>query len=134
MVADTLGNYIKAIYKESFAELMAQVGVAELTTDTVREWVFTLEDGHVTINDESRRVCLLNENGRLYSLKRITVKGQAVIEVSEIPLKHGQLRDLNVQYSYGEGEVLGRKLLVVASATEGNEKGKLTFRFRTEEA
>jgi hypothetical protein len=39
MVADTLGNYIKAIYKESFAELMAQVGVAELTTDTVREWV-----------------------------------------------------------------------------------------------
>jgi hypothetical protein len=64
------------------------------------------------------------------SVKQITARGKALVEVSEIPLRHGRLGDVEVLFAYGEGEVGGRETLVVASAAEGEEIGKLTFRIR----
>ena len=132
LLAETLAEYVVTEYRESFPELMSQIGLADMTSDAVREWVFTLENGHVMLNGVRRRVCLLNEDGHLYSLKRITAKGKAVIRVSEIPLTHGRLGQVEVLFSYGEGKVAGRDTLVVLSEPEGEERGKLTLRIRPE--
>jgi hypothetical protein len=115
-----------------FRELMDQIGLAEITEDAEREWLLVLLDLRVPIDGVQRQVCLLNENGRLYSLKQVTATGKAVIHVSEIPLKHGRLGEVEALFSYGEGKIAGRDALVVASATEGEESGKITFRIRPE--
>jgi hypothetical protein len=36
-------------------------------------------------------------------------------------------------FSYGEGQIAGRETLVVVSAAEGEEKGKIAFRIRPED-
>lgn len=50
--------------------------------------------------------------------------------MSEIKLPHGRLGDLDLLFSYGEGKVAGRNSLVVVSAPEDEEQGKITFRIR----
>jgi hypothetical protein len=113
-------------------ELAEQIGLANVTHDETRRVHLRLEDLRPKINGVRRHICLLNENGRLYSLARITVTGQLTIQVSEIKLAHGRLGDLDLLFSYGEAKVAGRDTLVVVSAPEGNEQGKMTFRIRPE--
>jgi hypothetical protein len=132
LLTDTLAEFVQTLYRVRFPELMDQIGLADITDDDEREWILVLTDLRVPIDGVQRQVCLLNENDLLYSLKQITASGKAVIQVSEIPLRHGRLGDVKALFSYGEGKIAGRDALVVASATEGEESGKLTFRIRPE--
>jgi hypothetical protein len=133
LVGESLAEFVKVLYEKHFLELMEQIGVADVTDDEVRRFDLRLENLLVPVDGVERHICLLNQNGRLYSLKRISATGKGVIQVSEIPLRHGRLGEVEVLFSYGEGKIAGRNTLVVASAPEGEESGKLTFRIRPEE-
>jgi hypothetical protein len=132
LMANSLGDFVQRMWKERLLDLAEQTGLAKVTQDETRRVHLRLEDLRPKINGLRRHICLLNENGRLYSLARITVAGQLTIQVSEIKLTHGRLGDLDLLFSYGEGKVAGRSTLIVVSAPEGKEQGKMTFRIRPE--
>lgn len=132
LMANSLGDFVQRMWKERLLDLAEQTGLAKVTQDETRRVHLRLEDLRPKINGVRRHICLLNENGRLYSLARITVAGQLTIQVSEIKLTHGRLGDLDLLFSYGEGKVAGRSTLIVVSAPEGKEQGKMTFRIRPE--
>lgn len=129
-LADTIEEFVRPVYKREFLSLMEQIGLADIVDDEERQFTLVLTNLRPRLNGVERYVCLLNDNGRLYSLKSITVIGKGTIQVSEIPLIHGRLGEVHTLFSYGEGKIGGRDALVVATATEGDELGALTIRVR----
>jgi hypothetical protein len=112
---------------------MDQVKLPEIREDVESEWLLIALIESLPVDGVAREVCLLNKNGLLYSIKQVTARGKAAIQVSEIPLRHGRLGDVEDLFAYGEGQIGGRDALAVASVKEGpEESGKLTFRIRPE--
>ncbi len=133
----TLGDLMELmqrLYKARFPELMDQIDLANKAEDSVDRWMLVIvpvegDELQLPIDGELKTLFVLNENGMGYSLRRIRAYGKAEIKVGEIPLTHGRLGDLNVNFGYGEGKVAGRDaLLVISERDEGG--GQLTIRTR----
>lgn len=129
-----LMELMQRLYKARFPELMDQIDLANKAEDSVEQWMLVIvpvegDELQLPIDGELKTLFVLNENGMGYSLRRIRAYGKAEIKVSEIPLTHGRLGDLSVNFGYGEGKVAGRDaLLVISERDEGG--GQLTIRTR----
>lgn len=134
-VIGTLWDVAKLAYQDHFEELMEQLGLRDIEDDDVRRFKLVLlpqqgEDLQIRVDGEPRTIFVINANGRGYSVRQVVVEGKGEIMVSEIPLTHGRLGEVNVRFAYGEGKVGGREALVVASAGMESEEGQLTIRVR----
>jgi hypothetical protein len=133
-VIGTLGDVVERAYKNQWPEPMEQLGLRDIEEDEVRRFTLVLEpqegdDLQVGVDGEPRTIYLINADGRGYSLRRVVAEGKGEIHVSEVPLTHRRLGDVDVKFAYGEGKVGGRDALLVATEDEGG-KGQLTIRFR----
>jgi hypothetical protein len=61
-----------------------------------------------------------------HRIDAVEITARAVIRVSEIPLHHRRLTEINVNYAYGEGYIGNTPALVVA--TEGDDGGMLSIK------
>jgi hypothetical protein len=130
-IEGTLADFVLDNYRTQLPDLMNQIGVAAVSKDEERRFHLEIREPKWRIDGQERRVCLLNEDGRLYSLRTITAEGIGKITVSDkIAIKHRRLGELDVQFAYGEGKVAGRDALIVMSGNQ--EAGKLTVRVRPE--
>jgi len=129
MLADALASTIQS----NFAKIAEQIGLARIATDLESE--FTLQVGSleepwtIGVDGTPRRVFARWEvEGpvELHPVLAFQVLGDAAIHVGEIALQHARLGE--VMYSYGEGKIGGRPVLVVI--TEGAQGGQLTIRAR----
>lgn len=114
---------VRQAYGQHFRELMEQIDLANIKGDEVQEFTLVLEpqEGEVIqvgVDGEPKTIYLVNANGQGYSLRRIVVKGKGEIVVSEIPLKHGRLGDVDVRFAYGEGKVGKQDALIVAEGVD----------------
>jgi hypothetical protein len=62
----------------------------------------------------------------LHRIDGMEITAKAEIRVSEIPLHHRRLTEIDVQYAFGEGAIGDTPALFVA--TEGEEGGKVSIR------
>lgn len=137
-VIGDIWDIVKQAYHDHFRELMEQIGMANIKENETRsvKLVLAPKEGNALqmgVNGETKTIYLVNANGQGYSVREIIVKATAKIEVSEIPLTHGRLGDVEVRFAYGQGKVGDRDALLVASAREGDEEGLLTIRVRPQE-
>jgi hypothetical protein len=93
-------------------------------------WTVKLEGEQRSLYVERR---LEGQTPELLRIDGMEVTAKAVIRVSEIPLHHRRLTEIDVDYAFGEGLIGDRQALVVV--TEGGDGGKLSIQFhnRTEE-
>lgn len=134
-VLGELKNIVRQVYKDNLLQLGDELGFATIDKDAVREVTFRLEPEEgdalqLRVEGVAQTLYLVNDDGRGYALRWVTVTGSCKIEVSEkVPLKTGRLGDVNVTFGYGEGKVGGREaLLVLTEKDEGG--GALTIRVR----
>ena len=130
--AGDLLSVIRAVYGANFERTAEQIGLADIAETTESGMVWQVGPGWtVTLDDGEHRVCVRydeTEEPELHAVEKIEAHGKVVIKVGEVPLKHRRLGE--VMYAYGEGHVGEQAALLVAS--ENEEGGKLTLRFRTD--
>ena len=86
-------------------------------------WTVKLDGEQRSLYVERR---LEGQKPELLRIDGMEVTAKAEIRVSEIPLHHRRLSEINVQYAFGEGAIGDTPALFVA--TEGEEGGKVSIR------
>jgi hypothetical protein len=124
-----LAAFFRATYEANIEKLHEQIGLAQMTENLDRYFVFAIEPVIVKVGGEDTHVCArweLSQPPELHEIQNIEFTGTATIRVGQIPLHHKRLGEIT--YAYGTGE-LGRDsvLLVV---TEDESGPKFTVRQR----
>jgi hypothetical protein len=124
---------VHKVYKDKWLDLMEQLGLRDIEENEVRAFAVVIEpqEGEavqIGVDGERKTIYLINANGNGYALRQIVAKGKGTITVSEIPLTHRRLGEVDVRFAYGEGKVGDRDALLVA--TDKGGEGQLTIRIR----
>lgn len=126
----TLVDVFKAAYAANFPKVAEDIRLAAITRDIDRFFVIRYgPPWTVAVDGEKKHLYLQwreSDSPEMHEIDRAEFRGQAVIRVGEIPLRHRRLGE--VTYAYGEGRVGDRPVLIVASEDEGG--GKMTIRLR----
>ena len=122
-----LAAFFRATYEANIKKVHEQIGLAQMTENLDRYFVFGIEPVIVKVGGEDTRVCArweLSQPPELHEIQNIEFTGTATIRVGQIPLHHKRLGEIT--YAYGTGQ-LGRDpvLLVV---TEDESGPKFTMR------
>ena len=118
----TLSNFLKLVYDWNFSVFAEAVGLADITEDTERGFVFSYQGPLV----DDTYLYLRMEEGDTHELLQIQeseFRGKAIIHVCEIPLHHKRLGEVTC-YASGEGTLGDEALQMVVS------EGKATIRSR----
>jgi hypothetical protein len=110
------------VYDWNFTTFAEVVGLADITEDTERRFVFqyagpVADDKYLYLRME------VGDTHELLEIKESEFRGKAIIHVCEIPLHHERLGDVTC-YAYGEGALGDEPVQIVVS------KGKATIRSR----
>ena len=118
----TLTTFLKLVYDANFPTFAETVGLANMTEDTERGFVFSYQGPLV----DDTYLYLRMEEGDTHELLQIQeseFRGKAIIHVCEIPLHHKRLGEVTC-YASGEGTLGDEALQMVVS------EGKATIRSR----
>ncbi|MCA1677902.1 MAG: hypothetical protein LC808_37305 [Actinobacteria bacterium] len=128
-------DVIKSFIAKNWERTIEQIGLADIAEDFDGYFVFGVgPPTTIQVDGVERHLCLRWLEGDdafppgLHPIEKIDVWGKAVIRISEVPLTHKRLGE--VEYAFGTGRFGDGDALVVV--TEGEEGGKLTLRSQPE--
>ncbi|MFE5480529.1 restriction endonuclease [Nocardia sp. NPDC056541] len=109
-----------AVIQGGWTQIMDQIDLANIAEDVDGTAVISVGPAW-TIKVDGEEQSLYARYGNTserHRIDAIEITAKAVIRVSEIPLHHRRLTEINVNYAYGEGLVGGTPALFVATESE----------------
>jgi hypothetical protein len=122
-----LVDVIASTVQSNFTKIAEQIGLAKIETDIQSEFILQVgslqEPWQVGVDGTRRNIFARYEEQdrvELHPILAVRVEGDTTIHVSKVALRAARLGE--VAYSYGQGELGGRPVLVVVTEDELGRK------------